>query len=343
MLVDTTSNMLGSFKPFTKQVVISTGKHDWEHNITDNELTLAGMLDRTQDTFKLKDDTGIMSRIMAKRAANPSGQKTPPLSTITPKIEGVFDTRLQGNGIIQILNGSHISSSNKSQRESALVFPDYVIVENIAVNREAAEDFFKSHLAVNHLVASERAIKTYPLPYIATVLICSHKSRDKRCAITAPIIERELIRCVEAEGWNVDRRGDTISLDHEPVQLPQGGFSMTATPYTSPKICQSPEETDSSKDVNEISERLKSIKVEEGSSVGIFKVSHVGGHKFAGNVIIHFPSGASVCYGRVTAREVPAIVEYTIKQGKVLPELLRGGGNICRRGESKSLRQGNHW
>lgn len=338
--IDTTSNMLGTYKPFSKQVVISTGRTDWEHDITDNELTLAGMLDRTQDTFQLKDDPGLMQRIIAKRA-NTSVQKVPQVASHPIKCEGVFDTRVEGNNNIQILNGSHISPSTKKERESALVFPDYVLAENICVNRETAEDFFKSHLAVNHLVASERAIRTYPLPYIATVLICSHKSRDKKCAISAPIIEREMIKCVESEGWNIDKRGDTISLDHKPVQLPQGGFSMSATPYTSPQIKASPEECDTTKDVNEITETLKDITVEEGSTVGLFKVSHVGGHKFAGNVIIHFPSGASVCYGRVSAREVPAIVQQTIKHGRVLPELLRGGGNICRRDPQKSLREFN--
>ncbi|TIA96818.1 hypothetical protein E3P77_03273 [Wallemia ichthyophaga] len=338
--VDLTSNMLGSYKPFSKQVVLSTGKTDWEHDITDNELTLAGMLDRTQDTFKLKDDPGLMQRIIAKRTAQQT-QKVQQSTNNTSKCEGVFDTRTDGNGTIQILNGSHISPSTKKDRESALVFPDYVLAENICVNRETAEDFFKSHLAVNHLVASEKSIRTYPLPYIATVLICSHKSRDKKCAISAPIIEREMIKCIEAEGWSIDKRGDSISLDHKPVQLPQGGFSMSATPYTSPKIKISPEETDTTKDVNEISERLRDVNVEEGSTVGLFKVSHVGGHKFAGNVIIHFPTGASICYGRVSAREVPAIVQQTIKHGKVLPELLRGGGNISRRDKNKSLREFN--
>lgn len=28
--------------------------------------------------------------------------------------------------------------------------------------------------------------------------------------------------------------------------------------------------------------------------VGLFKISHIGGHKFAGNVIIYFPNGSCI-------------------------------------------------
>lgn len=64
----------------------------------------------------------------------------------------------------------------------------------------------------------------------------------------------------------------------------------------------------------------------EGSSrVGLFKISHIGGHRYAGNVIVYLPNGASVWYGRVTPKDVGAIVESTIINGKIIPELLRGG------------------
>lgn len=66
--------------------------------------------------------------------------------------------------------------------------------------------------------------------------------------------------------------------------------------------------------------------------------SHVGGHAFAGNVIIYFPTdyklaeggvlsplaGKSVWYGRVEPRHVNGIVNETLLGGKVIDELLRG-------------------
>lgn len=63
------------------------------------------------------------------------------------------------------------------------------------------------------------------------------------------------------------------------------------------------------------------------------QISHVGGHKFAGNVIVYIPpsftanglSGKGVWYGRVEPKHVEGIVAKTVLQGKVLKELFRGG------------------
>ncbi|GAA5917862.1 hypothetical protein JCM8208_001886, partial [Rhodotorula glutinis] len=44
-----------------------------------------------------------------------------------------------------------------------------------------------------------------------------------------------------------------------------------------------------------------------------------------GNVILYFPNGSSVWYGRTTPSDVGLIVDRTIMEGKVVPELLRGG------------------
>lgn len=80
----------------------------------------------------------------------------------------------------------------------------------------------------------------------------------------------------------------------------------------------------------------------------ILKTSHIGGHKYSGNVVvslryvwdltcsapfpvqIYTPQGSGVWYGRVTPHEVPAVVKTTICEGKVLPTLLRGGVNLTR-------------
>lgn len=70
-------------------------------------------------------------------------------------------------------------------------------------------------------------------------------------------------------------------------------------------------------------------------SVGL--VSHVGGHAWAGNVIVYVPpdyrlvsgmisplAGKGVWYGRVQPKHVDGIVEETIQRGRVIEELLRG-------------------
>ncbi|KAF2671893.1 hypothetical protein BT63DRAFT_183115 [Microthyrium microscopicum] len=63
-------------------------------------------------------------------------------------------------------------------------------------------------------------------------------------------------------------------------------------------------------------------------------VSHIGGHVFAGNVIINIPNteqfkshplaGKAVWYGRVEPRHIEGIVSETVKHGKIIQDLLRG-------------------
>jgi len=60
-------------------------------------------------------------------------------------------------------------------------------------------------------------------------------------------------------------------------------------------------------------------------------ISHIGGHKFAGNVIIHIPpafghplSGMEIWYGRVEPRHVEGIVKETVVNGRIIEGVLRG-------------------
>lgn len=71
---------------------------------------------------------------------------------------------------------------------------------------------------------------------------------------------------------------------------------------------------------------------------GISLISHIGGHAFAGNVVIYIPkkwklrdrgkrsplAGKGIWYGRVEPKHVWGIVEETIQNGRVIEELLRG-------------------
>ena len=76
-------------------------------------------------------------------------------------------------------------------------------------------------------------------------------------------------------------------------------------------------------------------------------VSHIGGHIWAGNVILYIPptfptaeglsqlAGKGIWYGRVEPKHVEGIVKETILGGRVIKELFRGG--INHRGESLRL------
>jgi len=71
--------------------------------------------------------------------------------------------------------------------------------------------------------------------------------------------------------------------------------------------------------IGEFSKYLAEKKLED--QVEVAAISHVGGHAFAGNVII-YPEG--VWYGRVTPCHVHVIVEEHILKHRVVETLLRG-------------------
>lgn len=79
-----------------------------------------------------------------------------------------------------------------------------------------------------------------------------------------------------------------------------------------------------------------------GARVGL--ISHIGGHKLAGNAIIYVPpglrtesgdahplAGHGIWYGRVEPRHVDGIVRETVLKGNVVKDLLRGGIDPDRR------------
>ena len=89
------------------------------------------------------------------------------------------------------------------------------------------------------------------------------------------------------------------------------------------------------------------------SRTSIALCSHIGGHQFAGNMIIYVPprlrlggglrlfskahplAGKGIWYGRVEPRHVEGIIEETIVKGNVIAELFRGG--IGRNGDTLAL------
>jgi (2Fe-2S) ferredoxin len=143
------------------------------------------------------------------------------------------------------------------------------------------------------------------------VLICGHGSRDGRCGVLGPVIQEEFKRALPREGIEVLRGPVPINLqDDVDNRRIEGAVSQKLTART-----------------------------------GI--ISHIGGHKFAGNVIIYIPqrakaasgkahalAGCGVWYGRVEPRHVEGIVTRTILGGEVFKDHFRGGitqdGEILR-------------
>ncbi|KAL9102244.1 MAG: hypothetical protein Q9163_002580 [Psora crenata] len=138
-----------------------------------------------------------------------------------------------------------------------------------------------------------------------TILICGHNSRDSRCGILGPLLKKEFDSYISDQVYKTAAE-----------RMPNGQIRFHMT-------------------------RNKSFVVDtalRGTKTAL--ISHVGGHVWAGNVIIYLPhtyclksgersplAGKGIWYGRVEPRHVEGIVEQTIRQGCVIEELLRGVHN----------------
>ncbi|KAF9373671.1 hypothetical protein CPB97_000380 [Podila verticillata] len=270
--------LLYSVKPYTRHVLISTGKEDWEPHIDDDKASLAHHMSKAID----------------------EGQQR------------LKSAGIETQGRILLTNSSRLAEDWDGPGWQVIVLPDQIVVNNVTIGQ--CTDFFDAFLAppvgevtepveggdklqvtkqdgVSNPKAvgpeDEPTLSTPPSPSTpnsktvragtttfvahrwlpkAVIMICSHKKRDKRCGVTAPILGKEFKRILRSKDLYGDAEGD----------------------------------------------------------VEIWMVSHIGGHKFAGNVIVHRSEGMAVWYGRVEPCHCQAIVDATIERGEVIRELYRG-------------------
>lgn len=212
-------------------------------------------------------------------------------------------------------------TTDYSEPTTVLLLPAFILVGNVTpatvptLLHELIEHAptTSSPLVPVRLPSPLPALTTRPSPHGALVLLCSQKTRDARCGLSAPLLRRELQRHLQPLGLYRD-------LDDE---RPGG--------------------------------------------VAIYLISHVGGHKYAANMMVYrrpdafgldegaragrAPGeqrrpvasteeeeeedvGAAQCIwlARVRPEHCEGIVKYTILQGKVIkPEQqLRGGFDRAR-------------
>lgn len=141
------------------------------------------------------------------------------------------------------------------------------------------------------------------------VLICGHGGRDLRCGIMGPALRREFEQKLEMQGFNVAK---------DAVQI--GALDGSLDDLLS----------------------IQGSGNEKVARVGL--ISHIGGHKFAGNVIIYIPpsftaagggkhalAGCGIWYGRVEPKHVEGLVKETVLGGRVVEDMFRGGIDAQRR------------
>jgi hypothetical protein len=144
--------MLGSVKPFRRQVVISTGKSDWEKEVTEAQGTLAAYL----------------LQVQTKHSAPAKPQETEQEETAPSS--GVFSS--SDSNRIAIVNGSHETLSEDCTRETVLLFPDYKLVVGIPRSLDGAQDLWNGAVdpALDRLGVEQSSFKSWILPYSCVIM-----------------------------------------------------------------------------------------------------------------------------------------------------------------------------
>ena len=216
---------------------------------------------------------------------------------------------------------SHSTPQGKSPSSaSAFLFPSFKYIPNIPLNEDGLDRFVRAFLlpknihSAHDVLSEDQKVKMRRVPELEGTF------RDASSVQQAPTI------LICGHGHR-DRRcgimGPLLQAEFGRV-LRMKGFSTTED-----KTGERP-------------------AVDGPDHANLALISHIGGHKYAGNVIIYLPpsvtsngtvsdgslAGKGIWYGRVEPRHVEGIVEETIFKGRVITDHFRGGigldGEILR-------------
>ncbi|KAG0199228.1 hypothetical protein BGX28_007455 [Mortierella sp. GBA30] len=267
--------LLYSVKPYTRHVLISTGQEDWPAHIDDDKDSLAYHLSKAIDDGqrRLRDRGRDPERIMLTNSSRKAEDWEGPgwqvivlpdhivVNNVTPE---------QCNDFFDAFLASEVGQSTASALDS--------MIDSDATSGLEAHGVQQNGMNSKVIRVGKSTFEAHKWQPRAAVMICSHKKRDKRCGVTAPILRREFTRVLRSKDLLGDCAGD----------------------------------------------------------VELWMVSHIGGHKLAGNVIVHREEGMAVWYGRVEPCHSQAIVETTIERGEVIRDLYRGSMNGSFRQQKKT-------
>lgn len=228
--IETGDTLWKSTKPYKMHCLVATGKTDWPHDAFEEKGTLAHAVAAWGGRSDMAE--------------------------------------LAGGNINVNVTSFHSESSSTSD---ILILPSFVWVRKCTTEKadSVLTDLLKIIVEEGTLPESLHSLKIEPSYLKSYIFLCSHRTRDKRCGITAPIMKKEM---------NLYLRELELYRDYG-------------------------------------DERPGGVQVEF--------INHVGGHKYAANVIIYLSSGETVWLARCKPTNVRPIIEQTVLAGKVWPEMVR--------------------
>jgi hypothetical protein len=152
--IDTTSQLLGTVKPYGRQLLISTGQSDWDREVTHTSGSLAAYL--------------VAAQRVTKSSSPSSSPRLDGQSFSTKGIFGASESRK-----VSVLNASHHSTSTDETVETVLVLPDYKLVTDVRRSPDGAQELWDT---IQTSTADQRpndsALKSWVLPYSCVILLC---------------------------------------------------------------------------------------------------------------------------------------------------------------------------
>jgi hypothetical protein len=240
-------------------------------------------------------------------------------------IESLPNTSKPFNNVLTTAT-SIAPSITSSTAASALLFPSFKYIPSIPVNTASSSE------QTPDLVTFIRA---YLLP---------ERLHDMHSSLPAPKRE-DMTRAPEL----ASHFPDAIDIHHSPTVLicGHGGRDMRCG-VMAPALESEFQRVFQARGFSAGSEGAQAtIDAPDHANIGL--ISHIGGHKYAGNVIVYIPpkmmsgedasvlhplAGKGIWYGRVEPRHVQGIVDETVFGGRVVTDHFRGGidrsGDILR-------------
>lgn len=266
---DDSKTLWNTTKPYGLHCIISTGKTDWNHNAIDTKGSLEHKVDQWASSYKFPD--GDIKVSVSSLPTDPLDDSASGDILLLPFF--VWVRNVSPSHVHEVLNR---------------LIPQLIQERDLAL-QQAPEEQTKTDQPENGVATNPALGASKPPPFVspdylndksnvhvvtensyAFLFLCSHRSRDKRCGITAPIMKKEFEICLR--------------------------------------------EMDKYRDVGD----------DRPGGVRIAFINHVGGHKYAANVLIYLKnSGKNIWLARCSPSNVKPIVEQTILHGKVWPEKVR--------------------
>ena len=155
--------------------MISTGKADWEREVTDVKGSLAALINALSDS----------SKSSFAKSADAGAKK------LHHSVRGVF-TQQEGTRI-SILNGSHTTISEHHDRETVLIFPEYRVAFGVESTAKGAELLYEKVISPSTTYIpsipeehedGELPFGILPIPYSCVILLCALPLFDDILSLT---------------------------------------------------------------------------------------------------------------------------------------------------------------